>query len=402
MTFRKIIGKLHLWLGLGSGLVVILLGITGCILAFEIEIRSMTEPFRKVAIEDKAYLPPTFLKQVAEKQLVSKQAIGVDYPGKGKAAIASYYNETHYELVFMNPYSGEILKHKNMNNDFFRFILNGHFYLWLPKEIGQPIAASATLIFLVMMITGIILWWPKNKAARKQRFSVKWSAKWRRKNYDLHNVLGFYISWVAIFLAITGLVFGFEWVARSVYWVSSGGDTMVEHTHPVSDTTQKTPALNMADGLWQQFRKTTDVNEGLGIYFASTKTDPLEVVINHRPGTYYKSDFYHYDQYTGKELPATGSYAGKFADARIADKIIRMNYDMHVGAVLGLPGKLLAFFASLIAASLPVTGFVIWWGRKKKRKLAVRELATNAREIEEQETEIKIFVNTSKEQQLQR
>jgi uncharacterized iron-regulated membrane protein len=45
-----------------------------------------------------------------------------------------------------------------------------------------------------------------------------------------------------------------------------------------------------------------------------------------------------------------------------------MNYDIHTGAILGLPGKFLAFFASLIAASLPVTGFMIWMGRKKKKK----------------------------------
>ena len=142
---------------------------------------------------------------------------------------------------------------------------------------------------------------------------------------------------------------------------------MVEHTHPLSDTSANKPAANIADELWQQFYKNGNANEGLGVYFASSKTDPVEVVVNHRPGTYYKSDFYHYDQYTGLELPATGSYAGRFADARIADKIVRMNYDMHVGAILGLPGKLLAFFASLIAASLPVTGFVIWRGRRKKR-----------------------------------
>ena len=41
-----------------------------------------------------------------------------------------------------------------MTADFFRIILDGHFYLWLPHHIGQPIAASATLIFVVMMITG--------------------------------------------------------------------------------------------------------------------------------------------------------------------------------------------------------------------------------------------------------
>ncbi|WP_242499314.1 PepSY domain-containing protein [Flavobacterium sp. 140616W15] len=45
-----------------------------------------------------------------------------------------------------------------------------------------------------------------------------------------------------------------------------------------------------------------------------------------------------------------------------------MNYDIHVGAVLGITGKILAFFASLISASLPITGFLIWWGKQKFSK----------------------------------
>jgi uncharacterized iron-regulated membrane protein len=367
MTFKKLIGKLHLWLGLTSGLVVFILGITGCILAFEVEIRNATEKFRFVKVEDKPFLPPSVLKPIAEKHLASKIALGIEYPGKNKAASVMYYDETHYEIVFINPYNGEVLKHKNMTKDFFRIILDGHFYLWLPNNIGQPIAASATLVFLVMMITGLILWWPRNKAARKQRFSVKWNARWKRKNYDLHNVLGFYMTWVAIFLAITGLVFGFQWFAKSVYWVTSAGETKQEDKHPVSDTTQPAAVANMADFLWQKHLKDVKPNESMGIYFAHTSTDPFEVVINHKPGTYYNSDFYHYDRYSGKHLPAQGSYDGTFKEAKVADKIVRMNYDMHVGAVLGLPGKLLAFFASLIAASLPVTGFLIWWGRRRNR-----------------------------------
>lgn len=371
MTFKKLVRIVHLWLGLASGLIIILLGITGCILAFETEIRGMTEPYRFVEKKDVVYLPPSDLKSIAEQVLASKKALGVEYPGPTKAAVVSYYDEKHYEIVFIDPYNGRVLKHKNMNRDFFRFILDGHFYLWLPEKIGQPVMASATLVFLVMMISGIILWWPKNKAARKQRFSIKWSAKWRRKNYDLHNVLGFYMTWIAIFLAISGLVFGFEWFARSVYFVTSGGKKMVPHEHPVSDTTRISPAYNMADHVWKQHLDSIKDNESLGIYFAATHTDPVEVAVNHRPGTYYNSDFYHYDQYTGKELPAIGSYAGKFKDAKVADKIVRMNYDIHVGAVLGLPGKILAFFASLIAASLPVTGFIIWWGRRKKKRAGV-------------------------------
>lgn len=254
-----------------------------------------------------------------------------------------------------------------MKKDFFRFVLDGHYYLWLPENIGQPIAASATLVFLVMMITGIVLWWPKNKAAARQRFTIKWSAKWRRKNYDLHNVLGFYATWVGIFLAVSGLVFGFQWFAKSVYWISSGGEQMVEHAHPLSDTTKALSARNLDDNLWSQHLGEVKANEGLGIYFASLPTDPVEVVINHRPGTYYNSDFFHYDRFTGQELAATGSYAGRYRDSKLADKIVRMNYDIHTGAVLSLPGKLLAFFASLIVSSLPVTGFMIWWGKRRKR-----------------------------------
>lgn len=368
MSVKKLIGKVHLVLGLASGLIVLFLGITGCILAFELEIRSLTEPYQEVAVQDKPYLPPSALKALADTVMQSGKTLGITYPGKGKAAIAAYYDEKNYELAYLNPYTGQVLKHKDMTRDFFRIIIDGHFYLWLPHHIGQPIVATSTLVFLILMITGLVLWWPRNKAARRQRFTIKWSARWRRKNYDLHNVLGFYMTWIAIFIAVTGLVFGFQWFARSLYFVTSGGDAMVDHQHPVSDSTQSVATFNMADRLWEEHKNDAQEKESLGVYFASLPGDPIEVVVNHRPGTYYNSDFYHYDQYSGKELPATGSYAGKYADAKLADKIVRMNYDIHVGAVLGLPGKLLAFFASLIAASLPVTGFCIWWGRRKKNK----------------------------------
>lgn len=369
MTIKKAIGKVHLWLGLSSGLIVVFLGITGCILAFENEIRRATEPYQFVSVEEKAFLLPSVLKATAEKHLDGKKVNGIEYREKGMSALAYYYDSLNYTQIALNPYSGAVLKVKDMNRDFFRVVLDGHFYLWLPEHIGQPIVASATLIFLIMMITGLVLWWPRNKAAKKQRFSVKWNARWRRVNYDLHNVLGFYMTWVAVFLAITGLVWGFEWFAKSLYWATSGGKTLEEHVNPTSDTTlSKNNTLVVADKLWLEMKQKSSDNESVAIYYPLTPIDPLEVGVNHRPGTYYNADFIHYDQYSGKELAAPGVYEKPFKEATIADKIARMNYDIHVGAVLGLPGKIIAFLASLIAASLPVTGFYIWWGRKKKAK----------------------------------
>lgn len=365
--FRRLVGPVHLWLGLTSGIIVLFLGITGCILAFEEEIRSMTEPYRFVKPQQKAYLPPSVLKPAAEKVLEGKKVLGLEYFPDGEAATASYYDIDNYTVVFLNPYTAEVLKVKNMNRDFFRVVLDGHFYLWLPEKIGQPIVASATLIFVIMMITGLILWWPRNKAARKQRFSIKWSAKWRRVNYDLHNVLGFYMTWVCIFIALTGLVWGFEWFAKSVYFVTSAGKILPPHEHPVSDSTVTlATGTDAGDHVYGLMKARARPKEKYGVYYPSTASDAIEGFVNHRPGTYYNADYYHYDQYTLQELPATGVYAGTFKDAPLADKIVRMNYDIHVGAVLGLTGKIIAFLGSLICASLPVTGFMVWRGRRKK------------------------------------
>jgi len=378
MTIKKVIVQLHLWLGFTSGLVVLFLGITGCILAFEHEIRSVTEPYQYVAVEDRPYLPPSEVKKITDKNLADKTIHGIAYRQSGNAIVASFYSLEYYYLMYLNPYSGEVLKVKDMSSDFFRIIINGHFYLWLPAEIGQPIVATATLIFVIMMITGIILWWPKNKAARKQRFSIKWNAKWRRVNYDLHNVFGFYMTWVAIFIALTGLVWGFQWFAKSVYWVSSGGKEMIEFYMPVSDklaeSNLEAPAV---DVLWQRMAKEYPNVKVLEVHIPENDSSAIEVAANPDDDTYWKADYRYFDQYTLAEIPVTHMY-GKLGEASVADKIARMNYDIHVGAIVGLPGKIIAFIASLICASLPVTGFYIWWGRRKKAAQVKREVSQAA------------------------
>ena len=368
---KKVVGWLHLWLGLGSGLIVCFMGITGCILAFEREIEDATQSYRFIDTRQAPVLAPSALQAIAVKQLPGKKLHSVSYE-PGKAAVASFYNAEpeYYYLVFLDPYTGKVLKTRDMSKDFFRFIIDGHFYLWLPHEIGQPIVASATLIFVILIITGIVLWWPRNKAARKQRFSVKFNAKWRRTNYDLHNVLGFYMSWVIIFIAFTGLVWGFQWFAKTVYWTTSGGQQAIAFEEALSDTThmQRRSDLPAIDQVWLNMRRAHPGFSGImDIHIPENEKSSIEVALNPDGKTYWKADYFYFDQYTFKELEVKHAF-GRLKDAKVADKIVRMNYDIHVGAIAGLPGKILAFCASLICASLPVTGFLIWWGRKKKSK----------------------------------
>ncbi|MBG9375975.1 PepSY domain-containing protein [Panacibacter sp. DH6] len=373
MTFRKAIGKIHLWLGLASGVIVVFLGITGCILAFEQEVRAITETYRYVTPAHTPQLAPDKIKQIATAALPGKLPHGIAYyANPGKAVQVSFYNidPAYYYLVYVNPYNGQVLKVKDANADFFRIVVMGHYYLWLPPAVGQPIVATATLIFLIMLISGLILWWPKNKAARKQRFSVKWNATFKRKNYDLHNVLGFYMTWVAIFIAVTGLVWGFQWFAKSVYWTASGGKEMVQFYEAESEkpAVMSTAGTPMIDRVWQKMKLEHTNAAVIEVHVPANDSAAIEAVANPDDKTYWKADYRYFDQYTMKEIDVTHSY-GRFPGSSVADKMIRMNYDVHTGAILGITGKIMAFFASLIAASLPITGFFIWKGRKKKKQI---------------------------------
>ena len=383
MTFKKTIGKIHLWLGLASGLIVVFLGITGCILAFEQEIRSVTESYRYVKAANAPQLPPSKIKDIATAALPGKLPHGIAYYAEpGKVVQVSFYNADplYYYLVYVNPYTGQVLKIKDANADFFRVVVMGHYYLWLPPAIGQPIVATATLIFLIMLISGLILWWPKNKAARKQRFSVKWNATFKRKNYDLHNVLGFYMTWVAIFIAVSGLVWGFQWFSKSVYWAASGGKTMVEFYEPASakPATENTAQTPVIDRIWQKMKAEHPTAALIEVHVPNNDSAAIEAVANPDDKTYWQADYRYFDQYSMKEIDVTHIY-GRYPGSTVADKIIRMNYDVHTGAILGITGKIMAFFASLIAASLPVTGFLIWKGRRKKKKATVAPKAATVR-----------------------
>jgi uncharacterized iron-regulated membrane protein len=77
---------------------------------------------------------------------------------------------------------------------------------------------------------------------------------------------------------------------------------------------------------------------------------------------YYHRDEYAFHPVSGQLLQAR-FHAGKSTGGKLSD----MNYDLHTGQILGLGGKIVAFLASLISASLPVTGTLLWWGRRNKK-----------------------------------
>ncbi|SEB14637.1 PepSY-associated TM helix domain-containing protein [Pedobacter hartonius] len=377
--FRKITGFIHLWLGLISGLVVLVLSITGCIFAFQKEISDVV--YSKVLLVKSpsagAPLPYSVLLGKARQTIGKGREVNysVSYKDRGRAwefmtykggdEKAFFYFDTidYYDSVFINPYTGAVTGHIDYKHEFFNIIKMLHWGLLLNDSYGQIITGCSTLIFVIMLITGMIMWWPKkwSKSNINRSFKVKWKAGFKRVNYDLHNVPGFYAMLLTLILALTGLVFAFTWFQQVVYFVASG--TSVQPVIKYEKSVSVTPVSSPIDFAFLRAKAMFPTSDRITVGPASGKEGVIFINGIRGKETYYNADILQFDRYTGKLLNRRN-----YDEQNAGEKLYGMNYDIHVGAILGLPGKILAFIASLIAASLPITGFMIWLGRKKKKK----------------------------------
>lgn len=390
---KKINSWLHLWLGLISGIIVVNVCLTGCIWMFNEEINGFLKPETKIEQQDKPLLTPSKIKAIA-KQEYPKMKMNYIIFQKGKTINAHLGERKKANAVlYINPYTGSILR-KEMQEagetDFFRFILNGHRFLWLPSDIGRPIINYATLTFVIILITGLIWWWPKkwNKKTRQQVFKIKWGASFKRVNYDFHTVFGFYALVVLLCIALTGMVWGLKWYNESLYWITSGGKSIQKDKKLQSDSTQANKFYTPDQAVDIVFAAACVKHpKSEGFFFSfpdSTKPKSIiSVTVYPNSGQFYNSRVYKFDQHTLKELKGDEIYESSFEEAPFGAKLRRMNYDIHIGTVLGFPGKVLVFLCTLIGGSLPITGFIMWWGRKfgkkKKGKLKHEQHDSNKR-----------------------
>ncbi|MGV3704932.1 MAG: PepSY-associated TM helix domain-containing protein [Arcticibacter sp.] len=368
-VFYRISAWLHLWLGLISGIVVVIVSLTGAALTFEEEWRYLFQPYQHAESQGRSFLPPSVLADSVKKAYHLPGVSAVMYRGKDRSAVVPWYRDRANLLVnYVDPYTGKALYSQRLNDDFFRIMIVGHYELWLPRKIGKPIVAYSTLIFVITLITGMVLWWPKKwtKRSRNQSFLIRFKASFKRLNYDLHNVLGFYSLVVALVLALTGIVYGMEWFNNAVYWTASGGKK-AEFTRVMSDTTL-TPLNDQVeeDLLYARLQK-TQVNledEHATIGYPRGESGTWTLTVNPKPGTRYLETTQQFEQHSLKLLQADIPYAR----ANGGEQAMRINYDLHVGSIGGITTKIIAFLVCMISASLPITGLIIWLGKKKKAK----------------------------------
>ena len=117
--------------------------------------------------------------------------------------------------LFLNPYTGAIVGEVKPQDSFFHFVEQLHRGL-VAGRVGKLVMGINALIFLFILGTGIVLWWPAARKALTARLTVKWGSSWKRLNHDFHIVLGFYTSVFLFVMAITGVGMSFDWVGKTI------------------------------------------------------------------------------------------------------------------------------------------------------------------------------------------
>ncbi|WP_276091449.1 PepSY-associated TM helix domain-containing protein [Pedobacter sp. JY14-1] len=380
--FRKVAGWLHLWIGLSTGLIVFIVSITGCIFVWDEEIYDMvhsdivyvqkTGPARPVS-----ELLSNAQKAVGTGKELSNVKIAADnrtYVFSGykindrKKINLSYFSQFEYmDKVYINQYTGQVLGVVDVRYEFFNVVEQLHRQLLLVKPVGSPLVGTCVLLYLLMLITGFILWLPKKYNQLKKRLSIKWTGKWKRVNYDLHNTLGFYMLPVAIIIAVTGLVWSFKWWETGIYRIL-GDKGKSGFSRPLPQITASDTTLNKIDLIHFRLLKKLDGDWqeiGLGIPGEKDKVSMSFVKIASNRDAWRGISYYFYDGRTGDLIDAM-----PHEKKTLGMKWRNSNLELHTGRLYGGTTQILAFLGSLISASLPLSGFLIWWGkRNKKRKV---------------------------------
>lgn len=363
-NFKNAIRNIHLWLGLATGLVVIIISISGALYIFEEEIRDYTQKdFRYVTLQQKPFVgldkvissfeklsPRDKLRLIRIEDAIPNATVEITTK---KAAV--YY---------FNPYDASLVK--KGGEDWLQVVEHIHTSLLLGKT-GEFIMQWSVVIFVLMLITGLVLWFPGQMRLLKQSLTIKRKASFKRLNYDLHNVLGFYASIVLLVTALSGLYFAFKSVKNTASFFTGtklGQGKAVVAAKPL----QIDPLPLRYNKIYTEAK--IKYPGAVSTSFSVRGKGELRLRMIYPYRWARNQNTFFYEEATGAIVRAK-----LYKDFNGADLIEATNYDLHTGRLLGMPNKIVSFLAALIAASLPVTGFIIWW---KKRKKPVKKTATTA------------------------
>ena len=401
---KKIFRKIHLWLSVPFGLIITLVCFSGAMLVFENEVN---EWFRRdlyyVETVKESPLPmDKLLEKVATTLPDSVSVTGVSISSDPGRAYQVSLSKPRRASLYVDQYTGEV-KGKSERSGFFMFMFRMH--RWLLDSMnpgnegifwGKMIVGVSTLLLVFVLISGIVIWWPRTRKALKNSLKITATKGWRRFWYDLHVAGGMYALIFLLAMALTGLTWSFPWYRTAFYKVfgvevqqrvaqghEQKSDAQKRNTKLAAHREKKREGNEVRKGersgrpennhsdmysvtspfvYWQEiYDKLRRQNPEYKQISISSGTASVSF---NRFGNQRASDRYSFNTDNG-EFTETSLYQHQDKSGKIRGWI----YSVHVGNWGGMFTRILTFIAALLGSALPLTGYYLWI----KRLIKVRK-----------------------------
>ncbi|MGQ0592973.1 MAG: PepSY-associated TM helix domain-containing protein [Gammaproteobacteria bacterium] len=367
---------MHLWLGLLAGAVLVVVGLTGSLLAFSEELdRWFNADLLTVspqAAGTRAYRPLDDLFRVLKEAVApSGLARRLNFPRTADQALCLQYSvslhsseDSDWLLTCVDPYTGRLLgvrvqaRAERFWPDNWVWLVVGLHTTLLAGSTGLYTVTVIAVLLIISVLTGLILWWPSTGKWR-QAFTIKRHASAERRNFDLHKTFGSYSALVLVVLLFTGIYKNLPQYVKPLVevfspvtaWPEGLKSTLVPGQTPITPGQALAIAERLfPDGELVMMKLPPDGPEGV---YAVGKRAPDEV------GSWpYRHVWI--EQYSGAVLHVQDPHHGT-----AGDKFLEWQFPLHTGEAFGLPGRILVCIAGFVPAVLYTTGFIRW--RQKAR-----------------------------------
>jgi uncharacterized iron-regulated membrane protein len=360
--WRKLLFQIHLWVGVGVGLYIVLIGVTGASLVFRDEMEHALHS-DLIRTGDAAARPDLIpiAKRLGEAY-PDRQLAGIYMPSEDHPNVVAYlYKNERYSAVFVDPRDGRILGELDGEGSFLRWLQRLHFDL-LAGRTGRIVNGTGALFLLLLCGTGVVIWWRGIKHWRRS-LTVDFSRQWKRWNWDLHSATGIWVVPVLAIWAVSGAYFAWPTEFRQIVnWFSPV--SLVEVPPPDLAKKGSTPSPDMATLIAVAKEKSPGAQLA-GLSFPIDDKGHIRVYMaRDRAGDFDHTDYHYFDQFTGEHRRQW--QRGLHLSA--GDVVMAWIGPLHFGT-FGGPGaagvgvKILWMLLGLAPPTLAITGLLMYWNR---------------------------------------
>lgn len=362
---RKVFFFLHLWLGLVVGLWFAMMGLTGSVCAWLPEL---------IPLEMKAKFPHQKPMADAPQISVSRAVAAMqkahpESKPEQLAFVGTPYSRFPYYIFSMthvsptsfclvDPYSGKVNPTIRVEDLWIGVVAHFHANLLLDAK-GLMANGVGSLLGVVMLLSGLWLWWPSTMRQLKLRMSFKRGAPLKRRLYDLHNVMGIYLYGVIFIVTLTGALLALNGVTEEGVEKAIDRRAGIE----VKPVVVKVRGARLHDDELVRRAKVANIGMTLtGVSRPTKKDAPFSAFFENPTPGFLGGSHLDLDPYTGKVLRFE-----RDRDASPGHKVITLSNDLHFGLFGGVATKLLYTVAGILPLGLFITGVWMWWRKKARR-----------------------------------